>query len=227
MDFAVEVERILEDIRLGMRLDVGPDQIGFYLTLRGLPANTDPDSTSLSIEVGQGLCGALNRASCTRHRGIRLIKMDWSEATVRLTVPERSEVAVVIKSPVRGGAADRSSPREMVGDKVLSQLERSIAAESLWFCVVGDNGDEAVKVSVVSAALIVPKRVPREVPATSPPHIDGTPLSFACLSPIMITCSLAILASSVSECLSILFGRYILYTPGTSDSGDTAWTPDR
>jgi hypothetical protein len=138
----------MADLGVGPQFDVKPNEIGFAMIL----------GTHIQVQAGEaanagitfvkpGLLAALVRISAGVRGPIRSVK--WSTASVRILDAARSEVAVVVQrsSEWDDGASD---------DRVLDRLLRAIQAGQLVAdCGTGDP------VPVTSAALMVPKRIPR------------------------------------------------------------------
>ena len=155
INFAAEADKLLAQLGLGPQFDIAVDQIGFALTLSGLAADVGSGNAVLTLQDEDDLRVTLARAfRSTRFTGITNSSIDWASATVRLAVPERAEVAVVVQRP----ALDSSMKGASIADRVLDRLQRAIQAGRLVL-----RQDQSGTVAVTSVALMVPKRVPREV----------------------------------------------------------------
>jgi Leucine-rich repeat (LRR) protein len=155
VNFSAESGKLLAELGIGPQFDIAADQLGFALTLSGLATDASSGHSVLMPGDENDLRETLSRAlRGSRLLGVLNISIDWASAIVRLAVPERAEVAVVVQRP----ALDSNTMSANIGDRVLDKLHRAMQAGRL---VVRQGQSGAV--AVTSAALMVPRRVPREV----------------------------------------------------------------
>ena len=89
--------------------------------------------------------------------------MAWASATVRHLGSDRHELTVVVKKPPRARVAPGEDSSREGADRVLDALHRAAAAHKLRV----EGTDDCPSFEVVAAALMVPRRVPREIPRGS------------------------------------------------------------
>lgn len=138
--------QLLKELGVGPQLDVATDEIGFALTLSHVP-----DHLEDLAEVKTRIVAALSAAAKTK-------QLVWVDAEVRILALHRSEVAVVVKNPPGRSKSAALTNNTGVGDRALAHLLRAIDVGRLQF-----EGADGENVVVISASLMTPKRIPREI----------------------------------------------------------------
>lgn len=160
VDFAAELERLLGEAGVGPQFDVSPGELGLALTLEGLPVDPNTLRAVLTPAVKNGLRNSLKRATSTaRGRILARHRVEWDDALIRQSTTNPTDVAVVVKRPMVGQPHEHD---DSAADRVLDRVLRAVQAGLLTLHLA--TGET---VRVTAASLMIPRRVPREVPRQS------------------------------------------------------------
>lgn len=153
-DFEVLGNRLFTEFGVGTQFDVQPDELGLVLNLHN-PETSPGDGLQLESElppaVGRALVACIARAT-TKTRTQPAVNADWSTAVVRVSSPERFEVSVIVK---RLSTSDSDA-----SERLMDRMLRAVSAGTLSF-KAGDDCRGGHRISVVSVALMVPRKLPR------------------------------------------------------------------
>ena len=144
----------------GLQYDVGRDEIGLALTLSWLPPNRSSGRPELTPNITRELLSVIEGAVTSQSKGRRAPRLRWYDAIVRqVGSSQPPQVTIVVKR--EDGNIDES-----LGDVVLGLVERAIGQEKLIIeCPSEATGHVGTSIArVASAALTLPRVVPREIP---------------------------------------------------------------
>lgn len=151
-DFETVGSRIFTEFGIGSHFDVQPNELGFVLTLGTSNPHVPKwslDSAMLNHGVAPALLACLASTTTATHT-FADEHLDWTTATVKLSSRERLEVSVIVK---RSPGANVSGNDD---DRIFNRVMCKVAAGEITFRT--SDGD---RVTVLSAALMVPTRIPR------------------------------------------------------------------
>ena len=154
-DFEAVRNKMFAEVGFGLQYNVGRDEIGLVLTLSWLPIDRLSGRPELTSDITSGLLSAIDKVVVAKG-GSASSNLHWHTAKVRKVATEPILVTVVAKQS--NGKADTS----MSGDTLLSLVKRGISSDML--CI--EFHDDVNIVQVTSAALMLPRVEPREIPRT-------------------------------------------------------------
>lgn len=150
-DFETVGSRIFTEFGIGSHFDVQPNELGFVLTL----GTSNPhsgwslDSAMLNHGVAPALLACLASTTTATHT-FADEHIDWTTATVKVSSKERLEVSVIVKQPQDAEISGNND------DRIFNRVMCKVAAGEIKF-----RTSDGHRITVLSAALMVPTRIPR------------------------------------------------------------------